>query len=39
MTLAQTPVPTMLKIAGVNKRFGGLQALADVSVDIQQGQI
>ncbi len=31
--------PIMLRIAGVNKRFGGLQALSDVSVDIAQGQI
>ena len=40
-TPASTPttLPIMLKIAGVNKRFGGLQALADVSVDIMAGQI
>ena len=31
--------PIMLKIAGVNKRFGGLQALSNVSIDIPQGQI
>ena len=30
---------TILKIAGVNKRFGGLQALSDVSVKIMRGQI
>jgi branched-chain amino acid transport system ATP-binding protein len=29
----------LLKIAGVNKRFGGLQALADVGIEIQRGQI
>lgn len=29
----------ILNIAGVNKRFGGLQALSDVSVKILQGQI
>jgi branched-chain amino acid transport system ATP-binding protein len=30
---------TILKIEGVNKRFGGLQALSDVNVKITQGQI
>ncbi|RJF92400.1 ABC transporter ATP-binding protein [Noviherbaspirillum saxi] len=30
---------TILNIAGVNKRFGGLQALSDVSVKILRGQI
>jgi branched-chain amino acid transport system ATP-binding protein len=29
----------LLKITGVNKRFGGLQALSDVGVEIQRGQI
>ena len=29
----------ILKIAGVNKRFGGLQALSDVSIKILKGQI
>lgn len=29
----------ILNIAGVNKRFGGLQALSDVSVKIMKGQI
>jgi branched-chain amino acid transport system ATP-binding protein len=29
----------ILNIAGVNKRFGGLQALSNVSVKIKQGQI
>jgi len=29
----------MLNIAGVNKSFGGLQALSNVSLQIQQGQI
>ncbi|MGB9109469.1 MAG: ATP-binding cassette domain-containing protein, partial [Telluria sp.] len=29
----------LLEIAGVNKRFGGLQALTDVGVKIEQGQI
>jgi branched-chain amino acid transport system ATP-binding protein len=31
--------PVALDIAGVNKRFGGLQALSGVSVRISQGQI
>ena len=30
---------TILAIAGVNKRFGGLQALTDVGITIEQGQI
>ena len=29
----------ILNIAGVNKRFGGLQALTDVGITIKQGQI
>ncbi len=29
----------ILNIAGVNKRFGGLQALTDVGIQIKQGQI
>ena len=33
---ADAPV---LRAAGVNKRFGGLQALADVGVTIRRGQI
>ncbi len=28
-----------LSVRGVNKRFGGLQALADVGLQIQEGQI
>lgn len=30
---------TILKIEGANKRFGGLQALSNVGIDIKQGQI
>lgn len=30
---------TVLKVQGVSKRFGGLQALSDVSVSIKRGQI
>ena len=29
----------ILSVAGVNKRFGGLQALSDVSIEIRRGQI
>ena len=29
----------ILNIVGVNKRFGGLQALTDVGIRIMQGQI
>jgi len=31
--------PVILHIAGVNKRFGGLQALTDVGIKIMRGQI
>jgi branched-chain amino acid transport system ATP-binding protein len=46
--MAKTPVQKphrahtmteLLKVAGVNKRFGGLQALSDVGLQIEQGQI
>jgi branched-chain amino acid transport system ATP-binding protein len=30
---------TVLKVAGVSKRFGGLQALSDVGITITQGQV
>ena len=30
---------TVLRVGGVSKRFGGLQALSDVGITIQQGQI
>src|SRR5665647_3445342 len=30
---------TILKVAGVSKRFGGLQALNDVGITIQRGQV
>ena len=29
----------LLSVQGVNKRFGGLQALSDVSMHINQGEI
>jgi branched-chain amino acid transport system ATP-binding protein len=30
---------TILKVTNVSKRFGGLQALSDVSIEIQRGQV
>lgn len=39
ITHAASAAPTMLKITGVNKSFGGLQALSNVSIQIQQGHI
>jgi branched-chain amino acid transport system ATP-binding protein len=30
---------TVLRVSGISKRFGGLQALSDVSVTIQSGQV
>src|SRR5512145_2767688 len=29
----------ILKVAGVSKRFGGLQALSDVGIEIRRGQV
>jgi len=29
----------LLSLAGVNKRFGGVSALADVSFEVEQGEI
>ncbi|MEG0921945.1 MAG: ABC transporter ATP-binding protein [Comamonas sp.] len=36
MTTTHAPV---LKVAGISKRFGGLQALSDVGVTIERGQV
>ncbi len=30
---------TILRVSGVNKRFGGLQALSNVGLEIERGQI
>jgi branched-chain amino acid transport system ATP-binding protein len=37
--MSATMTTSLLDIAGVNKRFGGLQALTDVGVRIEKGQI
>ena len=37
--MTTTSAPIMLNISGVNKSFGGLQALANVSIQIRQGHI
>jgi branched-chain amino acid transport system ATP-binding protein len=31
--------PTVLKVSGASKRFGGLQALSEVSIEIRAGQV
>ena len=30
---------TVLRVAGISKRFGGLQALSDVGITIERGQV
>ena len=30
---------TVLNVSGISKRFGGLQALSDVGITIQRGQV
>jgi branched-chain amino acid transport system ATP-binding protein len=39
VTAADAPAPIILDIADVSKRFGGLQALSGVSLQIRKGQI
>jgi branched-chain amino acid transport system ATP-binding protein len=34
-----SPTRTLLSVSGVNKRFGGLQALSEVGLQIERGQI
>ena len=37
--MADTSKEVVLKVAGISKRFGGLQALSDVGITIQRGQV
>jgi branched-chain amino acid transport system ATP-binding protein len=39
MTQTNSAEPNLLSVKGVNKRFGGLQALADVGLEIKAGTI
>jgi branched-chain amino acid transport system ATP-binding protein len=39
MSGAADMTDTILKVANVSKRFGGLQALSDVGMEIQRGQV
>ncbi len=35
----ETPAATILKVEGISKRYGGLQALDDVHIDVRQGEV
>ena len=37
--MAETSSDVVLKVAGVSKRFGGLQALSEVGITIKRGQV
>ena len=37
--MADTSKEVVLKVAGISKRFGGLQALSDVGITIRRGQV
>ena len=39
MNAPQNASNTVLKVAGISKRFGGLQALSDVGMTIERGQV
>ena len=39
MTLENQMSKTVLKVGGISKRFGGLQALSDVRMQIERGQV
>jgi branched-chain amino acid transport system ATP-binding protein len=39
MSQESTMSETVLKVGGVSKRFGGLQALSDVGITIERGQV
>src|SRR3954463_2325571 len=36
---ANAMAETVLRVAGISKRFGGLQALSDVGITIERGQV
>jgi len=38
-TTSPAPSEVVLRVAGVSKRFGGLQALSDVGITIRRGQV
>lgn len=37
--MAENSNAPVLKVAGISKRFGGLQALSDVGITIKRGQV
>ena len=37
--MAEKSKDVVLKVAGISKRFGGLQALSDVGITIERGQV
>ncbi|HEY0201537.1 MAG TPA: ABC transporter ATP-binding protein, partial [Burkholderiaceae bacterium] len=37
--MAETEKEVVLQVAGISKRFGGLQALSDVGITIRRGQV
>jgi branched-chain amino acid transport system ATP-binding protein len=39
MNSPQSASQIVLKVAGISKRFGGLQALSDVGMTIERGQV
>ena len=39
VTVREKNADTILSVSGVSKRFGGLQALSDVGITIQRGQV
>ena len=39
MTATATSKDVVLRVSGISKRFGGLQALSDVGITIERGQV
>ena len=39
MTATATNKDVVLRVSGISKRFGGLQALSDVGITIERGQV